>query len=604
MKRQQGFTIVELTVTMALGSLLVVATIGMYLAVLGQSPVIKERNTLSTNLQNALNRINDDVRRSSSVGLYNLTADPNAPTTITADYANVPGPDPDTDNDHFWRMSESRLLLNQTPVTTAGNPIYDNVEYAAGEKNTIVYYVRGDALYRRVIAADVTGNSVETRTCTGVSEGGCANSDIKLIDNLKTEPDDPSDTDFAPFKITYLDRNGNPIPNIIVTGEDGDGNEITEPDFSGFPLTRAIAVTIELKSGQVAGQTVSVSNSMRMQFRSQPNLVPEDVVEPYIPPTNGLGEPGLMVGPGGLQLYNATVQGGDVYVKGKVNAGFSSVIGGSGFLAYFGIGKAINLNVANIACGSGASYPAPCAPADQPIAIANNMFASIKGRVCAKDQVDATNIQAFGGHPGLIPGCVPPDTDLPTFNKADFVNSMEPVSLPSSAASCFGNSASTLANRTYIGNMSWDFFCKVSISGSAYITGNLTASNTTIRVAESAGKVRPIIVVNGKINLGSFSRVQPNSYGTTPYFISFFSSDSACSNSNSCTSISPAQLEATLTNYTASNAPIVLANATMTGTSFYSYYGEVYLDFFTKVGAVGGQRVRMNNATVTLDAKL
>ena len=96
-RKQNGFTIVELMVTIAIGSLLVVATVGMYLAVLGQSPVLQTRNTLSTNLQNALNRINDDVRRSSSVGLYNLTADPNAPTT-TAGYENVHGPDPDTNN--------------------------------------------------------------------------------------------------------------------------------------------------------------------------------------------------------------------------------------------------------------------------------------------------------------------------------------------------------------------------------------------------------------------------------------------------------------------------------------------------------------------------
>src|SRR3990167_6065411 len=255
MKRQNGFTIVELMVTMAVGAVLVVATVGMYLTVLGQSPVIKTRNTLSTNLQNALNRINDDVRRSSNVTVYNLTADPNAPTTKTG-YTDVPGPDPDTNDQYFWRMGENRLLLNQTPVNSSGNPIYDNVEYAAGKKNTIIYYVRDGALYRRVIAAADGANAISTATCTRVPEGGCINSDIKLVDNLR------SSLGAAAFKVVYYERNGNPIP---YTSKDSTGTDI--PNYTGFPLARSIGVTVELESGTIAGdQTVSMTNSMRIQF--------------------------------------------------------------------------------------------------------------------------------------------------------------------------------------------------------------------------------------------------------------------------------------------------------------------------------------------------
>lgn len=598
MKRQRGFTLVELMVTMAVGAVLVVAAVGMYLTVLGQSPIVKTRNTLSTNLQNALNRINDDVRRSSNVTLYNLTADPNAPNAKTG-YENVPGPTTDTDDKYYWRMGESRLLLNQTPVTAAGAPIYDNAQYAAGKKNTIVYYVRDGALYRRVIAADYGTNSVATATCATRSlTGGCIESDTKLVDNLKAS------LGTGAFKVVYYDRNGNPIS---YTAKDSAGNDI--PDYGGFPLTRAIGVTIALESGTIVGnQTVSLSNSMRMQFRSQLNVAPVDTTEPYVPPTNGIGDPGLMVGPGGLYLSSgSTVQGGDVYVKGKVTLDFNTRIGGNPVLNFNSTGTPVNLNVANIGCGSGATYPSPCEASSPPITI-HASFASINGKVCAKDQPSPTaNINPFGSGQGLISSCTPPEVDLPAFDKASFVSQMTNGTALGSTGSCSNGNQSTAANRTYTGNVSWTTFCTVSVTGSMYITGGLTASNARIRVAESAGKVRPIIVVNGRIELNG--TVYPNSYGTTPYFVSFFSSDSTCSNSNSCTTITPAKLKETLDNYTGhqisgGNAPVSLRNITAPGSSFYSYFGETYVDFFAKVGAVGGQRVKMSNADISLDAKL
>lgn len=596
-KRSAGFTLIELIVTMAIGSLLVVAAVGMYLTVLGQSPVVKTRNTLSTNLQNALNRINDDVRRSSNVTPYNMVPDPNAPTTKTG-YENVPGPDIDTNDQYYWRMSENRLILNQTPLnSTSGDPIYSDAAYAAGQKNAIVYYVRNNALYRRVIAAPVANNAASTITCTPrAAEGGCITSDVKLVDNLKAS------LGAAAFKVTYFDRNGNPIP---YTSKDSAGIDV--PDYTGFPLTRAIGVTLQLESGQIAGtQTVAVTNSMRMQFRSQLNIAPTTVVEPYVPPTNGVGDPGLMVGPGGLSITGAIIQGGDAYVKGKVYVGFNSRIGGAPFLTFFGGGTPANLNVANIGCGSGNSYPTPCGSSSPPITLYNS-FATINGQICAKDQpIPTAGINPYASGLGLLADCTPPDVDMPSFNKAGFVNQMTSTSL-GTLGSCNGGNLTTTANRTYTGNVSWSFFCKVSISGSMYITGGLSTSTADIRVAESAGKVRPIIVVNGRIDLNG--KIYPNSYGTTPYFISFFSSDSACSNSNTCTSISPAKLKETLDTYTGQpftfgNAPVSLINLTATGSSFYSYYGETYLDFFTKVGAVGGQRVKVNNADISMDAKL
>ena len=590
MRRNNGFTVVELMVTMAVGAILVTATVGMYLTVLSQAPVTSERNRLATQLQSALNRINDDVRRSSNVTVYNVVADPNAPTT-KAGYIDVPGPDDtDTNDQHFWRMGEQRLLLNQTPVDASGNPIYTNAEYAAGPKNTIVYYVRDDALYRRVIAATATGNTASTTSCTRVPEGGCIASDIKLVDNIRQESGVPK------FKIAYYDRNGNSISNTIT---DTTGTEV--PDYTGFPLTRAIGVELALESTTNA-QTISVSNTMRMQFRSELNVVPTTVVEPYIPPTNGVGSPGLMVGPGGLVVTTGgLIMGGDAYVKGKVNVGFNGSIGGG---SLFATSAPVNLNVGNIGdCGSG-SYPQPCGSGSQPIT-ASAAYARIGGKVCAKDQVSATGITAAPGEMyGLIPGCTPPDVDLPTFDKSSFVAGMTNGSAAGSTVSCTTGSTSFAANRKYTGNITINLYCQATIEGSMYVTGNLTASNSgRFKVAESAGRVRPVVLVNGKISMGG-ARVNPNSFGTTPYFISMYSAENSCSISDTCNTISPAKLKETIDNNTSYSAPISLSNTVAQGTSFYSYFGEVNLSFYSDVGAAAGQRVYVDNSNVRMNAKL
>ncbi len=577
MSRQlhKGFTVVELLVAISVASIIAIGTVGLYVAVTSQMPMINARNTLSTNLQNTLNRINDDVRLSSNASLYNMSPDANAPTTKSG-YTDVPGPDTDTDDRYFWRMSFNRLLLNQTPVDASGNAIYDNADYAAGKRNTIVYYVRDGALYRRMVAADYPNNSISTTTCTRVAAGGCTSSDIKVIDGL-----DPSLGDNA-FVVTYYDKNGSEIKN---TKFDGSGNSI--PDYTGFPLTRSVGIKISLKSGAVIGtQTVSQSNTMRMQFRSQQNIVPPPVVNPpVVPPTNNIGDPGLMAGPGGLKLSATTFMGvsllgTDFYIKGKVSLDMNSGIGSST--------QPANLNVANIACGSGASYPQLCSDAP----ITSHFTSNIYGNVCATSQPTSSFIHPAGTmNKGLITGCVSPSVDLPILDKAAFTASMTSTSAGSSV-NCFGGSA-LVASRKYTGDVNTGYGCTLTVNGNAYITGNFYTS--AIKVSESAGKVRPVIVVNGQVALTG-TTIQPNSYGTAPYIVSFKSSYSTCSNDPSCTTLTPQQLQDSLGMfYSGGSAPISLLGVNAPGTAFYSYFGEMYTSLST-VGAAAGQRVFLANS--------
>lgn len=609
-RRSSGFTIVELMVAIGVSSILVVSVVAMFAVFLQQGPKAQARNEMATNLQNALERINDDVRRGTNVALYNMIPDANAPTSLTGEYASVPGPDSDPNNYHTWRIGLNRLIINQTPVDSAGNPIYTDADHAAGDKNVIIYYVHNNALYRRTVAVPTStyaDNTARTTTCPRVAQGGCQASDIKVLDNLKASLGDDA------FKVTYYNRSGSEIQNRT------DSASGPVPDYTAFSQTRSVAVAIATQSGPVAGgEPVELANSMRMQIRGSFTSVPPDEPAPPVPPVD-IGTPGLMAGPGGLIMSGGHVNGGDAYVMGRVMTpaiNLSGQIGGN--LGWLGgmpptSGPPINLFAANIACGT-TDFPVYCT-GQQPIQVSGAYF-GIYGGVCATGQTSSSKINAFGGLPGLKVGCISPTVNLPPFDKASFVAKMKDGTGSGAAHSCnSSNQVVNLAgNKTYDGTVSIGFYCTGRLNGSIYIKGDLRSSSYgKIVVSESVGAVRPVVVVNGKIDLRGQS-VVPNSLGTTPYFISFHSANSACSNSDSCTTLSGADLKATLDALTASCAPgcsaasapaIYVHGVSAPGSTFYAYFGEVANAFYATVGAFGGQRVYINGpSSLNMDAGL
>lgn len=576
-KRENGFTIAEIIVAIALSAIVLASAIGVYTTLLLQTPAAKERNELSSNLQNALERINDDVRKSSNVSLYNTVADVNAPSTKSGFYSTVPGPDPDTNPQHNWRIGDQRIILSQTPVTSSGEAIYDNAAYGVGAKNIVIYYIRDGNLYRRLIAAPYATNALTTATC-GVSvsgvEGGCPSNDTLILEGIKWN----DDQDKYDFDLVYYDRNGNIIRKNTGTPE----SPVYELDLAALPQARAISASVTLESGDVGGgKTVEVDNSMQMQFRGSLNVVPPTVVDPpVIPPTTDIGNPSLIVGAGGLNLnIVGSIAAGDAYVLGRITQSTVTSIGGP-----------VNLYVGNIACGSGASFPQVCS--GQPISL--DITSSINGTVCARGQTNSFGIS------GLQPGCIPPEATTPVFNKGNFTSSMT-SSQPASAGTCLAGATTWPANTTYNGDVTIGPSCTVNVAGNVYITGGLTSTaNGAIRVAESAGRVRPVIVVNQQIRVGTVFNVTPNSYGTTPYFISFKSANNTCSTSPSCSSISPSEQYTTLNSsaHTGTNAAISISNTvTASGASFYAYFGEVNISIMSSVGAAAGQRVIISNTS-------
>ena len=566
----KGFTLVELLVSIGITAMLGVVLVAYMTASMAQIAISTSRSSMSSMVQTAFIRISDDIRTSSNVSLCNLTPDANAPQTLTGLSANVPcSSDPANSNyQMFWRLSSNQLILNKTPVDASGNAIYDDPDSLTGDRDVIIYYVKNGSLYRRVVPAPYTSpvsNAEVSVTCPSVILGGCSN-DTLLVSGLKM--DEPG----GPFKLKYSNAAG----NEITTGPSGN-------DYSGFISARSIDVNISVAKIQ-NGQTIKFTNGAKMTFRA--TVVPGPDYTPTLPPDYGMPSPSMMAGPGGVIAGQFTDIGpATIYVKGKFTIDRFSNVGTSA--TYSNPAVPANLNVANVACGTGNSYPAPCPSGSNPMEIVSWPVTFV-GPVCATGQTSRISS-------GQIIPCTAPVKDLPVLNKQAFVTSMKAGTVTSSSA---GVCPVFEANKIYDGNMR--ISCSSSeIKGNMYIKGNFTLDSFRgLKVAESAGLKRPIIVVNGKIKLDRFTGIDANSYGTLPYFVSMFTTDTACMNSNSCTSISGSSLLSTMNNHTGEgNAAISVAASDAGTTVFYSYFGETYIGGLTNVGAIAGQRIRISGLT-------
>jgi hypothetical protein len=155
------------------------------------------------------------------------------------------------------------------------------------------------------------------------------------------------------------------------------------------------------------------------------------------------------------------------------------------------------------------------------------------------------------------------------------------------------------ANLRITGNVSWSSSCDLTITGNAYITGNLDIGGSAIiRIANSVGSTRPVIIVDGKITVGGSARIVSNNQGTGAHFISFKSSASC---GPSCTSLSGNDLK------TSQNLETVDIGGAgnLPGMIFQAYWGKLKLGGSGNIGSVIGQTIDMQGAgTVTFGTSL
>lgn len=313
--------------------------------------------------------------------------------------------------------------------------------------------------------------------------------------------------------------------------------------------------------------------------------------------TVGTSSPGYSVhtGPGGLILSgSANITNSEVYVNGSITLQGAAKIGTAA--------QPLSVHVANAQCPTGSTpgstYPQVCGGGTQPITM--DYSTAIYGTVCATSQTSTgpnNNIKPGSSGSGLVPGCTAPVVAPPTYDRATQISQVTTTkSSTDSTVDCTRWVSGQAFTRTWpsnlklTGNVDVSSSCDLTITGNVYITGNLTIGGAAkIRVADSVGAVRPVVIVDGSITAAGSGGMITNSSGTGIEFISFKTNASCNPN---CTSLTGNELKASqgLQTVTVGGA----ANAA--GMIYYSYWGKISVGGSGNLGSALGQTVDLSGA--------
>ena len=290
-------------------------------------------------------------------------------------------------------------------------------------------------------------------------------------------------------------------------------------------------------------------------------------------------------GPGGLILSgSATITNSQVYVGGTITMSGASKIGTAT--------NPVNVDVANNACPTGSNpgptYPTVCT-GTQPISMTGSP--NIYGTVCATGQTDGSRISGGSTGSGLQVGCTAPVYSPPTYDRTSQINAVTTTASGTSntyVCNSWPFTRSWPANLKLTGDVSIGSSCDITINGNAYITGNLNIGGASkIRVADSLGTTRPVVIVDGTITVGGSAAMIANSSGTGIQFISYKNSTGDPAATVTGTQLKTSQSLQTITVNGAVNLP---------GMVFQAYWSKVSLGGSGNVGAAAGQTVDLSGA--------
>lgn len=309
-------------------------------------------------------------------------------------------------------------------------------------------------------------------------------------------------------------------------------------------------------------------------------------------------------GPGGLILGgSASITNSDVYVNGTITMTGASKIG-----TY---DQPLSVNVAYNSCPTGSdpgpTYPTTCT-SGQPISTA--WSTAIYGDVCATNQTSTNypsgnpsgNILPGSTGQGLLVGCTAPSVSTPTYNRQAQIDAVTTTASGNDGSYVCGPwpfGRNWPANLKLTGNVKINGSCDVTINGNVYITGDLDLGGAAkLRVADSLGTTRPVVIVDGDIDLNGSIDMIANSSGTGIHFISF-KSTAACS--PSCTSVTGTDLKTSQGLLTID----VGGGVNLPGMIFQAYWSKIKIAGSGSIGSAIGQTVDMSGAgTVTFGTSL
>lgn len=216
---QSGMTLVELNVALVITTMLVAVIVSFALDKLRQSSLQMTQDSLLTTAETGLNVVANDVRLSTLAETNNRWQDQNAPSAPS--------------NLLSWASGSTTLVLATAAQNSSRTVLFDDAHNYVSSKNNVIYFVKSGTLYKRILAAPVTGNAAKT-TCPAASATSSCPADRTILTNVTS------------FSVQYYD---------------GD-NQIVAPANA-----RSVQLSVTLSKPQY-GETPSVSYTTRMVFRN------------------------------------------------------------------------------------------------------------------------------------------------------------------------------------------------------------------------------------------------------------------------------------------------------------------------------------------------
>lgn len=217
--RSGGFTLVDAIIAVTVTSLVVLVITNYVLSNMQQSALAFNRDSLIKETEQSLDLVASDVRLSANADQNNRWPD-----------ANSPG---GAGNQFGWQSDDSTLVLATAAQDSSRNIIFSDPNNYITQKNNIVYFVQNSTLYKRVIAAPVTGNDART-TCPSALVSSTCPADKELLHNVTL------------FHVSYLN---------------GQNQEVTPTD------ARSIEIHVTV-SKSVFQKPVEADYTTRMVFRN------------------------------------------------------------------------------------------------------------------------------------------------------------------------------------------------------------------------------------------------------------------------------------------------------------------------------------------------
>jgi hypothetical protein len=281
--RRYGFTVIELLVIAPV----VILTIGTFVTVIvgltGDVLASRGATTAAYNIQDSLNRIDQDVKLSSSfLATNNVTlTSPQGYDNSTASFKNAN------------TTTGTMLILNA--YATTGNPliagsglVYNNTPNSCGSSAmaqnspqtlNIIYFVKSGTLWRRVVTSSNYLDTTNTwcsipwqqPSCTpGYILAFCKTQDIQLATGLGT----------TGFSVQYFNSGNTAAENTAAS-------DVSASDTSrGSALQTATTISVALNSSQtIAGRPVSQSGTLRSTRLDSNASTIATTVTPTIPST-------------------------------------------------------------------------------------------------------------------------------------------------------------------------------------------------------------------------------------------------------------------------------------------------------------------------------